>query len=284
MKTFKLLLGLMIFFTMIHGLSAQTPYKIVAEKLNVRSSPSAQASILGTLNKGEIVMVSGVTNGWVSFPFRDKVGYASLFTVKKVDPSELPQTETDPNNPTTTHQVEDSSVTSAAKATNDEMGDTLVYQDNSINDAEKEKTKKRKSGFMEFGYSGGTFKEAKETGSYGMSLTYLPWEVASDLYLGLRVQPFAFNYGLVDSEFATDVIRFGPAVGYYIAQNIVMTMSYDIMCAFGFGGSDTKAVWGMSISPALYIGKRGLYLGPQFTKSFKGGGKMNTGFRIGFFI
>ena len=284
MKTLKLFIGIMFLFVMIHDLSAQTPYKIMAERLNVRSTPSAQSSILGILNKGEIVMVTEVSKGWVSFPFQGKVGYASLFTVKKVDSSELPQAETVPTHPATGHQAEEPSVTPVAKAANNEMTDTLVYQDVSTNDAQKEETKKRKSGFMEFGYSGGTFKEAKETGSYGMSLTYLPWEVASDLYLGLRVQPFAFNYGLVDSEFATDEIRLGPAVGYYISQNIVMTMSYDIMCVFGFGGSDTKAVWGMSISPALYIGKRGLYLGPQFTKSFKGGGKMNTGFRIGFFI
>ena len=85
MKSIRCLIFFLLVSLLSTGLYAQTAYKVMAEKVNVRSNPSSQASVLGTLNKGEVIMVTQVVNGWVSFLFKEKVGYVSLFTVKKTD-------------------------------------------------------------------------------------------------------------------------------------------------------------------------------------------------------
>lgn len=150
--------------------------------------------------------------------------------------------------------------------------------------AEQEKEVKYKKSYFELSYSATSFDEAKASGCYGISWTMLPWKLAGGLYLGFNLSPFNFNFGLVDNDYTTDVIKFGPALGFHFSKGFMVAVPVDVTCAVGFG-DETSTAWGMQIAPALYIGKSGgLYLGPQFSFGFAEGSTTSTGFRVGLFF
>lgn len=261
---------------------AQTCYKVMAEKASVRSAPSSQSSVMGSLKKGEMVMVTNVVNGWVSFPYKDGIGYASIFVVKKVDESDLPATKPSHEESTSTSQPTDTFV--PQKSTVQKKAQT---EDNSLTktgpDVSDEKQSKNIN-FFDLGYAASSFKEPKYSGGYGYSGTHLfPMKKIPDFYYGVNFQNL-YNFGLVDSDFTSADIRLGPVLGYNFSPYCVVALPVDVVCCVGFD-SDTHTSWGMAISPSCYFGKkRGVYFGLQFLKGFKGGGKFTTGFRVGIYL
>lgn len=49
--------------------------KVTGNDVNVRSAASTSASRLGSLNKGDLVAVTGIDNGWYKISFNGKTGY-----------------------------------------------------------------------------------------------------------------------------------------------------------------------------------------------------------------
>ena len=49
--------------------------KVTGNDVNVRSAASTSASRLGSLNKGDLVAVTGIDNGWYKLSFNGKTGY-----------------------------------------------------------------------------------------------------------------------------------------------------------------------------------------------------------------
>lgn len=141
----------------------------------------------------------------------------------------------------------------------------------------------RNGAVIEIGYSAETFKYPKESGYYGVSMTTLPWKLANMLYGGVHFSPLNFNFGL--NEYTCDVIKLGPAIGYYFTPQIFVAVPLDVECAVSFVNTKTKASWGMSLAPSVYIGnKYGVFLGPLFTLGFSGNSKISCGFRVGFYL
>lgn len=165
-------------------------------------------------------------------------------------------------------------------------GNDYQYRSNNTSSGQTDSFEdSRKDGAVEIGYSAESFKYAKGSGSYGLSWTSLPWEIAPRLYAGCHFSPFNFNFGLVDSDYTSDVIKLGPALGYYFTPQIFLAMPLDVDCTVCFSGSKTRTFWGMALAPCIYFGaKYGIYLGPQFSLTFIDGSNINCGFRIGFYL
>lgn len=144
----------------------------------------------------------------------------------------------------------------------------------------------RKKVTFELGYNASSFKDVKLSGSYGFSVTALPLEITDNLYFGVHFSPFNFNWGLVDSDLASDLIKLGPALGYYFTPTIFVSLPVVAMCDIYFKGKETKTAWGMSWAPTLYVGnnKIGLFAGLMFSLPFQGESKINTGFRAGIYF
>lgn len=142
----------------------------------------------------------------------------------------------------------------------------------------------RKTATYEVGYSASTFNDVKLSGSYGIAMTMLPWNLFDNLYAGFHFSPFNFNFGL--NDFTSDAIKLGPALGYYITPTIFIALPIVVICDVYFQNSDTKTAWGMSFSPSIYAGstKIGAFAGPLFTVGFQGNTKMNIGFRAGLYF
>ncbi|BBH22265.1 N-acetylmuramoyl-L-alanine amidase [Paenibacillus baekrokdamisoli] len=62
--------------------------KVVSSSLNVRSEPSQQASIAGTLKLGDIVTVSVEENGWLQVSYKKINGWVAGYYTKRVDGSQ----------------------------------------------------------------------------------------------------------------------------------------------------------------------------------------------------
>ena len=144
----------------------------------------------------------------------------------------------------------------------------------------------RNKSTFEVHYSAATFDDVQHSGSYGISYTLLPWKLVSNFYVGMHLSPFNFNFGLVDKDLASDVIKLGPALGYYFTPKIFVAMPIVAMCEVYFKGSNTKTAWGMSWAPTFYVGSKriGLFAGPMFSVGFEGDSKVNCGFRAGFYF
>lgn len=152
------------------------------------------------------------------------------------------------------------------------------------------KNYERRTTVFEIGYTASSFDDVKMSGSYGFGVTFLPWNITENLYAGLHFSPFSLNFGLVDSDFVTDIIKLGPTIGYYFTPNIFVAMPIAALCYISFkdpetGKSKTKTNWGMAWAPSIYIGKKfGIYAGPYFSMGFKGKTKIDCGFRAGLYF
>lgn len=58
-------------------------YTVTATSLNVRTSPSAAASSMGTLKKGQTVQVQTISAGWATITFNGKTGYVKSNFLKR---------------------------------------------------------------------------------------------------------------------------------------------------------------------------------------------------------
>ena len=93
---------------------------------------------------------------------------------------------------------------------------------------------------FEVGYDASTFDDVKLSGSYGLSMTGLPWHLTDKLYAGFHFSPCYFNFGLVDSDYTSDVIKFGPALGYYFKPTVFVALPIVAVCDVHFKGTDTN--------------------------------------------
>lgn len=142
----------------------------------------------------------------------------------------------------------------------------------------------RKKNFYELFFSSSSFEDAKGSGTYGMSWTMYPWKIVPRLYAGIHFSPFGFNFGL--NDLTCDVVRFGPSLGFYITPKILVSMPLDVMCTIYFDENDNeKTAWGISVSPAIYVGKKvGIFFGPQLSAGFSDGSDVTCGFRTGIYF
>lgn len=85
-KSFKLFISFLILFipAFVH---AQTTYKVITQKLNVRATPSSQGKLMGTLKEGTIVEVKEITNGWATILFSGKECHVSANYLEKCENS-----------------------------------------------------------------------------------------------------------------------------------------------------------------------------------------------------
>lgn len=160
-------------------------------------------------------------------------------------------------------------------------GESNNYNANNESDFESQ----RKWGFVEVGYFASSFDDVKASGHYGVAWSILPWKIADRFYVGAYVSPFNFNYGLVPSDFTTDVIKFGPQIGYYFTPQIAVTLPVNVLCDVYFEGTDTSTLWGLEFAPTIYVGKKfGIYAGPLANVGFYSGSKFDFGFRAGLYF
>ena len=63
---------------MIYNLSANDIYKIISNgKLNIRSTPSVNSKIIGTIDSGTLIEVSEVTDSWATIMYKGNKSYIS---------------------------------------------------------------------------------------------------------------------------------------------------------------------------------------------------------------
>ena len=53
-------------------------YKVITGKAKVKALPLAISYELGTLQKGSIINVYNITNGWAKIDYNNKIGYIKL--------------------------------------------------------------------------------------------------------------------------------------------------------------------------------------------------------------
>ncbi len=76
----KTYLALAIFILVCHLISAQDVYEVinVSHGLNVRSTPSTQGKVVGTLQNGTLVNVMSTSNEWAEILYKDKEAWVAL--------------------------------------------------------------------------------------------------------------------------------------------------------------------------------------------------------------
>jgi hypothetical protein len=68
--------------------TAQTHYKVVTDsQLNIRTSPSAYASVVGTLQNGSEIGVYGLSNGWAKIKYGNRYAYVSAQFLQELNDS-----------------------------------------------------------------------------------------------------------------------------------------------------------------------------------------------------
>lgn len=268
----KLIVTLIMLLTVVVAF-ADNSYKVTSSsRLNVRKSPSKTSTVIGTFESGQQIEVLSVSNGWAQVRYNDKTGYVSARYIAL-----LPA-------PANTEVTKEELKEEPVAGSNDyEKSPDHIERYNSETPENSDFESERKSGVFEITFSAGTFEYVKQSGSYGISWTSLPWKIAPGFYAGYHFSPFNFNFGLNDST--SDLIKLGPAVGYYFTPKIFIAMPLDVLCDVYFSENKTKTAWGMALAPSIYIGSKvGIFIGPQFGIGFSKGSKVSCGFRAGFYF
>ena len=94
----------------------------------------------------------------------------------------------------------------------------------------------------------------------------------------------SFNFGLVDRDFVSDVILWGPNIAYEVTKGLRIAAPIQVMTAINFDDKgDSKASWGWAISPRLYysFGKVTINTGFLINGGFKSGESATCGFVVG---
>lgn len=74
---FILLSTLFIALVMVVPVSAQKTYEVTASKLNVRSEAKKNGSVVGSVARGETVLVYGINGGWAEISYKGRTAYVS---------------------------------------------------------------------------------------------------------------------------------------------------------------------------------------------------------------
>lgn len=80
-------MALLLLVSLPANLCAQDRYKVKATKLNVRSQPSTNGSLVGSLSAGTIVEVMTINNGWATIKYNGSTCYISATHLEKIDRS-----------------------------------------------------------------------------------------------------------------------------------------------------------------------------------------------------
>lgn len=89
-------------FLFSHGVMwGQSTYKVNTQKLNVRSAPSTNAAIVGSLKQGEVVNVENISGGWATITYGGRICYVSASFLKQED-SMTPQASSKNSRPNLT--------------------------------------------------------------------------------------------------------------------------------------------------------------------------------------
>ena len=125
-----------------------------------------------------------------------------------------------------------------------------------------------------------SFKSAKESGHYGLTLDVL--NIGGSLFGGSLTMG-SFNYGLVGKDYTSDLVQFGPTISCELAKNLLVSLPVQCLCDVSFSGSNINAHWGWGLSPrAYYCARRvsfnaGVIVDGEFSKK----NKVNCGFVTG---
>lgn len=73
----------MLFLTIHQQALAQTSYKVTANKLNVRATPSTNGAVIGTLAAGTVITPLNISKGWAKINYKNKLGYVNADYLEK---------------------------------------------------------------------------------------------------------------------------------------------------------------------------------------------------------
>lgn len=259
---------------------AQTTYKVKSQHANVKNKPSTEGLVVGVLRQDTLLSVIGVNDGWASFSFKGKTRYVSATDIEKVgDVGKIDSTQVEKPSKVPEVLVAPSVVDSVDSIT------SIPDKTPSVVETVAHKERGGSISTVDLSYTASSFKDVKGSGCYGASYSILPLEIAENFYFGAFVSPFNFNFGLVAKDFTSDLIKFGPALGYRIASAFHVTLPLVVLCYVFFHGSETKTAWGIECAPSFYLGKSvGVFGGPTFSMGFSGSSTISCGFRAGLYI
>lgn len=268
----RMTIVLIVIMTCVTSLYADTYYKVTATSLNVRKSPSMGGTVFGKVYKDETVDVISIVNNWAKIRHNNTIGY---LYAKYIEVTEDHETDT----PDVAEEMHEPYNRENGLDTSDSQSSHSVPQNTENED--------RKTSWLQFGYFATNFDYVKESGHYGFGWTALYWQMAPSLYAGFHFSPVNFNFGLVDIDYTSDIIMLGPAIGYSISPNVLLSTPLDVMCNvfYDSNSSKTHSVWLMSLSPTVFIGRNyGVYLGLMLTIPFESSSKVTCGFNAGIFF
>lgn len=268
----------------IAEMAAAPNYRVKASSLTVRLAPNVQAPALGKLSLNQDIEVISISKGWAKIVFRKGIGFVSskylvvLNKPQQEGPTQLSQENNSTSNSLQSGQAiqQDTTANQNSELHTSDSSEVIEYNDDLF-------IRDRIEAFFELDYTASSFKDVRRSGYYGIGWTRLEWKLYSRLYLGFHCAPLNFNFGLVDSDSAGSIIRLGPAIGYYFAPNVFVSMPIDICMSIIYSGkSDTTLGWGMIFTPSIYIGKKfGVSIGPALSIPFTKNASVSAGFRAG---
>lgn len=162
-----------------------------------------------------------------------------------------------------------------------ENGETRVYDPNSITSFSSEKNNNDGTDLTltwGFTYMAGTFDDIKVSGHYGIMVE--TYDIKSS-GLGFGGILGSFNFGLVDSDFASDLIQIGPNYSFLLGSSNNSRLIIPFYINYSSFGEKYKELtgksdaWGWSINPKIYFGciQAGLLFSGGFEES-----SVSTGF------
>ena len=125
------------------------------------------------------------------------------------------------------------------------------------------------------------FGHVKESGHYGITMDFL--NLYNSLF-GASLTLGSFNFGLVDRDFVSDVILWGPNIAYEVTKGLRIAAPIQVMTIMNFDDKgDSKTSWGWAISPRLYysFGKVTINTGILINGGFKSKESATCGFVVG---
>ena len=92
---FRLVIKLTFALLFLHlvPVNAQDVYKVNAQRLNIRATPSANGRLIGTLTQGATVAVERINNGWALITYDGKACYVSVKYLSKEEKQDSKEKE-----------------------------------------------------------------------------------------------------------------------------------------------------------------------------------------------
>ena len=263
-------IGLLIIFCFLFSLTAKADFSHIVDRGESLGSIAKKYGV----SEGEIIRLN---------PDAAQFVYVGMELI-------IPGNENSQSTSTVITTSEGENLTVTGTETGPNLNENIYYSSSESNknipSAQEEDSfeSERQSNFIEFLYTATSFKDVKSSGSYGIGLIMLPWNITNKLYGGFYFSPANLNFGLMPSDYAGDIIKLGPSIGYYITPKIAVILPVAVDCYLWNFGDKVKTSWSMEISPSIYVGKTaGVFIGPVLGIPFQGG-EASVGFRVGIYI